>query len=428
MFSGSPNTYHGRRQAADRYLKNLHSVRDNPPSIAGSFVPTCRTGWLYSGQMKVVFDTSVLRQKYPRQELVLRYLRAFTDRPGAGIIIPDVVVREMRRWIEDEVRKAFKQVRQSTGTLRRFGVSDVFNLADDNAEDTAVKRGLADHDLFLNELGAFVTPIPHGITHERVIDRLHSGRKPFTGTDDREKGYRDYLIWETVLSLGGSEDEGDENGRLPVAFLTANTRDFANEAGRLHPDLLTEAEAAGLLVTLYKSMDEFIATVVEPTLPTSLKVASLLEEDAASVMIAKWISDEFSNFTPYSIDWIGHVYDADIEGATIENLDVVAVEDIADVIDLPGGTAAAQVTVQAQSWVDFFVYKHDAYKWWDNDKSDSLSNWNEWYFLGQTEIMVEGGFHVELELIDGSLRPVSMDVVEIIPLEAPAERKLVRGS
>ena len=39
----------------------------------------------------------------------------------------------------------------------------------------------------------------------------------------------------------------------------------------MHPDLLTEAEAAGLLVTLYKSMDEFIATVVEPTLPTSLK-------------------------------------------------------------------------------------------------------------------------------------------------------------
>ena len=117
--------------------------------------------------MKVVFDTSVLRQKYPLQGLVLRYLRAFTDQPGAGIIIPDVAVREMRRWIEDEVRKAFKQVRQSTGTLRRFGVSDVFNLADDNAEDTAVKRGLAELDLSLKEFGAFVAPIPQGVTHER---------------------------------------------------------------------------------------------------------------------------------------------------------------------------------------------------------------------------------------------------------------------
>ena len=39
--------------------------------------------------------------------------------------------------------------------------------------------------------------------------------------------------------------------------------------------------------------------------------------------------------------------------------------------------------------MNFFVWKADAYAWGD-DLFASLSDWNERYFWGETEIMVEG--------------------------------------
>ena len=365
--------------------------------------------------MEVVIDTSVLRAKYPLQGVSTRYLQAFADHHATRVVIPDVVVREMRRWIEDEVRQAFSQTRQSARAVRRFGISDVLEVAG-NTEDAEVKLALGNLDRSLREIDAYLAPIPQSVSHEEVIDRLHSGLKPFAGTSNREKGYRDYLIWETVLSLREMAGERDENGRTPIAFLTANTRDFADEKGGLHSDLRAEAEAAGLTITLYTSMDEFINTIVEPTLPTSAKAASLLEEDATKAEIREFISEALLTLLPYPIARIGHPYGAEIDDATVEAFDVTAVEYVKDVVDLPGGTAAVQVGVQGEASINFFAWKADAYAW-DDDLFASLSEWNERYLLGETVIVAEGALRVELEVVDGGLRPISLDVVDIAPPE-----------
>ena len=363
--------------------------------------------------MEVVADTSVLRRKYPLRGLTARYLQAFADHHGTGVIVPDVVARETRRWVEDEVRTAFSQVRKSAAAVRRFGVSEPLEIVgggDHEAE--AVSRALAGFDDQLRELGAYVASIPLGVTHEQVLDRLHDGRKPFAGTTDREKGYRDYLIWETILALGDSDGERDERGRLPVAFLTANSKDFAGDDGTLHPELREEAEARGVSVTLHASIDEFIDTVVKPTLPSSAQAAALLEDEAAKDTIGAYIAEQFLKFAPYGISSIGHPYDPEIEDATVEELYPVSVDDIEDIVDLPGGTVAAQVVGQTDARVDFYIWKADAYAWAD-DSFASLSDWNERYFLGETEISVEGTFRVELKVTDGKLRPVDMDVVAL---------------
>ncbi len=365
--------------------------------------------------MEVVIDTSVLRGKYPLQGVSVRYLQAFAGHHDTHLVIPDVVVLEMRRWIEDEVRQAFTQARQSARTVRRLGVSDVLEVPSDT-EDREVNLALGNLDHSLREIEALVAPIPETISHEQVIDRLHSGLKPFAGKGSREKGYRDYLIWETILSLGSVVREHDKDRRTPVAFLTANTRDFADEDGSLHPDLRMEGEAAGLSITLYTSMDEFIDTIVEPTLPTSAKAASLLAEDSIKAELLKFISEAFSTLAPYPIAGIGHPYDTEIEDATVEGLDVVEVEYVSYVVDLPGGTAAVQVAVQGEASVNFFVWRADAYTW-DDDLSASLSDWNERYLLGETVIPAKGTFRVEVEVMDGSLRPRSLDVVAITPPE-----------
>lgn len=365
--------------------------------------------------MEVVLDTSVLRQKHPLRGITARYLEAFADHYGTGVIVPDVVVREMKRWLTEEVRKVFNEVRKVGRSAGRLGIADLLDQPDADRDDRGVIRVLEDFDRALRDLGAFVASIPDGLSHEQVLDRLHAGRKPFSGTGDREKGYRDYLIWETILALGSTEGERDEHGLLPVAFLTLNTADFADESGNLHPELRDEARARGVSVVLYTSIDDFIDTVVVPNLPASARAAAILAEDEAKAILSEFISEQFSKFTPYEIAMIDHPYADEIENATIEALDVISVDDVEDVVDLPGGTAAAEVVVQAEASVDFFIWKADAYGW-DDDRFAGLSDWNERYFLGETTNEVEARFRVELEIVDGRLRPVNIDVVEITGL------------
>lgn len=364
--------------------------------------------------MELVLDTSVIRGKYPLRGLPARYLETFADHHGTGVIVPDVVVRETKRWIADEIGAAFGQVRKSATKIRRFGVAESLEVAGAaDRERKAVSSALADFDNQLRGLGAHIAPIPTDITHEQVLDRLHEGQKPFTGTEkNREKGYRDYLIWETILALGAEGGERDKDGRIPVAFLTANSSDFGDDEGELHPELLAEAEARGVSVTLYASIDEFISEVVEPTLPSSARASALLGEDAAKDRIGEYIADQFTKFAPYTIGSLGHPYDPEVEDVTIEALYPLSIDYAEEIADLPGGTAVAEVVGQAHALVNFYVWKADAYAWAD-DGFTSLSDWNERYFLGETEISVEGTFRVELVVANGQVQPVDMDVVEL---------------
>lgn len=75
------------------------------------------------------------------------------------------------------------------------------------------------------------------ISHRALVDRVLAKRRPFR---ESEKGYRDVLIWYTVL------EEAEKND---VILLTANTSDFGEKAGesiQLARDLVEDLVEKGL--------------------------------------------------------------------------------------------------------------------------------------------------------------------------------------
>ncbi len=81
----------------------------------------------------------------------------------------------------------------------------------------------------LAQISARILPIPD-VPHQVVIARELSRKRPFRNG----KGYRDYLIWETVLRTPGR-----------VVFVTMNTSDFG-EVGELHRDLAEDVERTAI--------------------------------------------------------------------------------------------------------------------------------------------------------------------------------------
>jgi len=120
-----------------------------------------------------------------------------------------------------------------------------------------------------------VLPYPQ-VSHETVTRRALARRKPFTGTKRGTVGYRDSLIWESVVGLA---EKGDEE---PIAFVTSNTADFSlDRAGReLHRDLAVDLKWRDIppsLINLYPDLKTFVEEKVKPDLNLEPQIRAKME-------------------------------------------------------------------------------------------------------------------------------------------------------
>ncbi|MBE0448432.1 MAG: DUF4935 domain-containing protein [Actinobacteria bacterium] len=97
------------------------------------------------------------------------------------------------------------------------------------------------------------------------MDRELSRRKPFTlDGKGKGKGYRDALVWHTVIELVKGSSE-------PIAFVTKNWRDFSmgKDDRTLHHHLTDDLAVQGLetRVELFENLQEFNEKYVKPHIP-----------------------------------------------------------------------------------------------------------------------------------------------------------------
>lgn len=89
--------------------------------------------------------------------------------------------------------------------------------------------------------------------YDEIYKRSLIHKKPFS--DESDKGFKDSLLWKSVISLAKKPGYAD----APVIFISSNTKDFCASKGanELHPDLNREAESVGLNVVFFDGLDSF---------------------------------------------------------------------------------------------------------------------------------------------------------------------------
>lgn len=107
-----------------------------------------------------------------------------------------------------------------------------------------------------------------------MVRRIAAYRKPFT-VGQKERGYKDFLIWQNVLAI--AREGGD-----PIAFVTANSGDFAAHDRTLHPDLMMDLTAVGMgpdRVVLFSDLHSCVVHVIAPDLQLAASIRAALEGD-----------------------------------------------------------------------------------------------------------------------------------------------------
>lgn len=201
----------------------------------------------------IILDTSVLVNDFWLVGASFRTLRDLLNVFDAHVFLPELVVDETLNKFAEVLAAALNKSRHLDYLLNRKVIARV------KLEATLARYKDFIRDLFypLSDEGGEVTfselPYPE-IPHSDVVERLLQGKRPFRGGSDREKGYRDYLIWLSVVEI-----VRDNPGR-DVIFVSENVNDFGAEADKrrtLHSDLLADLPA-GREVEFHPSVSSLI--------------------------------------------------------------------------------------------------------------------------------------------------------------------------
>ena len=154
--------------------------------------------------VRVVVDTNVVggKKSRPLTTIELRRLLDETTRGNLQLVVPEIVLRECSNLYADYLREHAEALHSATSALRQADLlTATENLVFDRDHvraDTETKLRVE-----ITRAGGIIPPLP-SVSHDRVVERALRRDQPFD--PNGQNGYRDVLLWETVLSLDADED------------------------------------------------------------------------------------------------------------------------------------------------------------------------------------------------------------------------------
>ena len=282
--------------------------------------------------MYVVLDANAVVSEGFGASALLRFLLSSSKIVGHHIFIPELVVEEVVAKFErtivveaDEAQRAVDQLSKRLTTP----LPSLVTALDQQKKAAFVRARLQEQ--FTDTISA-ILDYPH-VSHRELVRRAVARQKPF---DDKGSGYRDTLIWHSVLELAMRSTER-------IGLITRD-RDFLDSDKKsLHPKLADELVASGYCrnrVTVIDSISTFVDVHVRPRLQKVLQdnsVWSLAQMGIAiEDVIAKQVYDTYSeaSIDPDEVDlpW-------DCEALFLSAVDYVGDVIVVDVRELTTGQA-----------------------------------------------------------------------------------------
>lgn len=242
---------------------------------AASQIPTRRRG-----PLPVVIDTNVFLAERWFTSRRIDVLAREAQEGRLQLCVPEIVVLEVAAHAARRLDVIVTQHLNAAAELVALGEAATAPspLEPTGSFDVELRRRL-------QRLDAEVLPMPT-VSHAVLGARAARHEAPFR---DAGRGYKDALIWYTVLAL--LEARG-----APVAVITADAKDFVDKDGRPAPALATELSERGAdqgAVTFHGSLGEFIGEVVDPLAELTDRVSARIaadeqfQETVTALMIAK---------------------------------------------------------------------------------------------------------------------------------------------
>lgn len=253
--------------------------------------------------MKIILDTNIFFET--KQRLLRSPEITFIHEHesfGWHFVVPELVRDEVVNKYRENYEERERELRKKERELRALLLdADALNVFCKFSPDEATENYRKALELRMDELQIRRPPYPE-IPHEKLVARCLQRRKPFGGTGSgnarRDTGYRDAILWESVLLEIVADEE--------VVFVTRNHKDFGDGNGNLHRDLKEDLSNRGHspnAVRMCDSLPALCRNIVYPTMEKQLgKLREQLEESRAQLLISKLESDTWTQWNDLHVE------------------------------------------------------------------------------------------------------------------------------
>lgn len=205
--------------------------------------------------MKLFLDTNIFYGDWHLRSANFKYLFHFINNKGHELLLSRVVLQEVENIQSRDLKSALSDARKHLSAADRLNGRPM--LVSEPVYD------LAEYSLhkLLQLKTENVTLVDYeSVPQSVVVARAIAKQKPF---QENEKGYRDTIIWLSLLYHLRAEKYPDN-----VAFITANKADFFDPKAKpyaLHEQLINDASSIDPRQTIrpYASLFDFVNSTID---------------------------------------------------------------------------------------------------------------------------------------------------------------------
>lgn len=207
--------------------------------------------------MLIVLDSNILIKDFYMRKANMQLLRKF-----GKVVIPEIVYDEVRNKHRERRRSALADVNKKIDEYNdlipgKAKVEDVKTIEEEMKGYDDFLTG------FMFEMGTYPPESYPDISHKDVVARALARKKPFKA--DGKDGYRDFLLWCTVLDLLKKYTMEE------IHFISENTADFADSGDRfkLHEQLTNDIRDMGISddrLVFWPCLKDFVEKIVKTQL------------------------------------------------------------------------------------------------------------------------------------------------------------------
>jgi len=237
--------------------------------------------------MKVVLDSNIYISDFSMNSLTFHVFLNYRNKSNATLLVPEVVLSEVEAKFRKKILKLYSDLKAANSKIKRLTQSIHIDSKSENVVDIETIEFSRKFRSKLKNTSAEILGYP-SVDHEDIVDRAIKKLKPFKKEDS---GYRDYLIWCSILESLLASDEKH-------IFISQNTTDFFQN-GDIHPDFILDLDALDIpreRVEFYNSLNTFNEKYILPKFELSDKLKLKIERDEFNEFdFNEWISDNILN-------------------------------------------------------------------------------------------------------------------------------------
>ena len=323
--------------------------------------------------MKVILDTGCFHDNIHASGEHFELLADVAPESAVEVVVPEVVVQEVVKQFRERVENASHAIQANSRDLGYLTKNFETPLLPD--VDTSVEDFESNFRDRLKALNIRVLPLPT-LPHQEMLNRDKENRRPFVAG----RGYRDALIWESILKDLDAEPSD-------FIFVTANSKDFAAKVGddQLHSDLKQDLESIEPACSgrLFATLKSFVDANIKPMLKSVDELKRALQTDSYPLFtVEQVVNEQIDRLVNVEISTHDiRVTDVDLdEPITIESADDVTDVQIERVLEMNSGRLYVEGTFACTATIEGYVFKADAYGIEEGGRIH-ISNWhwNEHY-------------------------------------------------